>query len=148
VPRVIGLARVAGGRLERRGVLAAAAVALASATRPTGEPLWGDLRAVYSPAATIHTTALGEPLVLLFFTGVGLDRAGGALNRSLGVAASRDGISFRAYPFNPVLARLALFTQSLGESGPWALSAGGALHVYFDGTDQLPGLALGETREP
>jgi hypothetical protein len=102
---------------------------------------------VFSPGAVTVGTPAGEPLTLLFFAAVGSDLAGGASNRSLGLAISRDGASFRAYPYGPVVARVALLTQSLGESGPWPVPTAAGLRVYFDATDaaggaQPPALAV------
>jgi hypothetical protein len=147
LPRVIGLARGTAGSLTHTLVLTPESVSRASALRTSGEPLWGGLTSVFSPAALPFETHGGERLLLLFFAGVGVELPGAGANRSVGLATSRDGLAFSPYAYNPILARLQLFTRPLGESSPSAVLVGDALRVYFDSRDaagnaDLPGLAV------
>jgi len=144
VARVVAmtpLASLASPSAPRTVVADGARIESASARRPTDERLFGDVSAVFSPGIASIETRAGEKLLLLFHTAIGVDSPGGAANRSLALSVARAGgadggatLDFVPYAYNPVLARLLLFTQPLGESGAAPLVEGGALRVFFDAT--------------
>lgn len=114
------------------------------AGRADGSALWLDVDSVGSPGVVSVTTANRERVTLLFFTGVGRERADTQRNRSIGLAlrvmdlaATSAPVRMHSYPFNPVIAESVLFTSPLGESGasPYLLDEAGALRVVFDRTE-------------
>ena len=121
MPRVIGQVALAALGGPRTVALDPERVRSGDAGREDGTPLWGDLQGVGSPGVVGLTTREGEHITLLFFTGIGRERADVALNPSLGLALGVSSASapatLRGYPYNPVLGESVLFTSPVGESG-------------------------------
>lgn len=131
----VGLAILGDGGAVRSGagpILTPAGV--------TDAVFWRDVTEVGAPYALVAGDVLR-----LYFTGRGVEGSDSITgttavpapaNDSIGLAASRDGSTFSLYPTGPILARVNLLTDYLGErEASVQLVPGGGATITFVSTD-------------
>ncbi len=113
----------------------------------TTDLLWRNVTRVRAPTALLGHDFEGEPFYRLFFSARGYESpeatSFGSVgqipsNYSIGYAASRDGVSFEVYPFNPVLDRIYpnTFVNHGSELTPAVVDLGDRYLLFYSAADR------------
>ena len=112
--------------------------------------LWRAVSRVRSPYVVIGEDYLGEPIYRLYFSARGFESpeatSFGSVgqipsNYSIGYAASRDGVAFELYPYNPVFDRIYpnSFVDHGSELSPAVVYTGERYLLFFTAADRSLG---------